>query len=489
MPRNFGARPVSDRGMPTAKTPDSAAIVLVSLRWNGEPLAARAVGAGESAVLGDAKGALAQLPPDALGGPALVIADNEGGPHVRVPEGKVASIAGRRGVRLVAGPERAALSPGEEASVLFGAFEVTVGVEKAEPAPKRRRVAAGAWIHTAVVAAVHAALLVAGSRAALASSIEEETTVDLDQLRGFLAAAEERSSAADAVQTDLGGQQDTARTNGRNGNGKDAGGERHEGTAGKAGEADSRARNRHFGAPPAPSSADAPTAESEIRDAREFGVAGILNTMNAGSAWQQMAGSSPWGGQDPIEASGGLLGRLTGESEGTSGLSLSGTGEGGGGRGDGIGLGTIGTIGHADGLAGLGTGGTGTSLNGFGFGSSRGRWGRERRKVSVVRWGHGDWISGRLPAEAIRRVIRQNFGRFRACYLHGLLRNPALAGRVTTRFVIGRDGSVSNVGDGGSDLPDQAVSTCVRRAFYGLSFPQPEDGIVTVTYPIVFSNE
>jgi len=55
------------------------------------------------------------------------------------------------------------------------------------------------------------------------------------------------------------------------------------------------------------------------------------------------------------------------------------------------------------------------------------------------------------------------------------------------RFVIGRDGSVSSVQNGGSDLPDAAVVSCVTRAFYGLSFPQPENGIVTVTYPIVFS--
>jgi hypothetical protein len=28
---------------------------------------------------------------------------------------------------------------------------------------------------------------------------------------------------------------------------------------------------------------------------------------------------------------------------------------------------------------------------------------------------------------------------------------------------------------------------CVIRAYYGLSFPQPEGGIVTVVYPIMFS--
>ncbi len=95
-------------------------------------------------------------------------------------------------------------------------------------------------------------------------------------------------------------------------------------------------------------------------------------------------------------------------------------------------------------------------------------------------------VSGRLPPEVIQRIVRQNFGRFRLCYENGLRSNPKLEGKVSVRFVIGRDGSVSNVGNGGSDLPDGGVVSCVVRAFYGLSFPQPEGGIVTVTYPILF---
>jgi hypothetical protein len=73
------------------------------------------------------------------------------------------------------------------------------------------------------------------------------------------------------------------------------------------------------------------------------------------------------------------------------------------------------------------------------------------------------------------------------CYEQGLSRNPNLQGRVSARFVIGRDGSVSNASNGGSDLPDSAVVSCVVSAFYGLSFPQPEGGIVTVVYPIMLS--
>jgi Ca-activated chloride channel family protein len=98
-------------------------------------------------------------------------------------------------------------------------------------------------------------------------------------------------------------------------------------------------------------------------------------------------------------------------------------------------------------------------------------------------------VSGRLPPEAIRRVIRLQAGRFRACYEHGLMKNPNLAGRVVTRFVIDRAGQVVNAANGGSDLPDPEVVACVVRGFYSLDFPEPEGGIITVTYPFVFSSD
>jgi uncharacterized protein YjbI with pentapeptide repeats len=96
-------------------------------------------------------------------------------------------------------------------------------------------------------------------------------------------------------------------------------------------------------------------------------------------------------------------------------------------------------------------------------------------------------VSGRLPPEVIQRVVRQNYGSFRLCYEQGLSRNPTLEGRVVTRFVIGRDGAVSNVSGSGSDIPDSGVVQCVVQAYYGLSFPPPEGGIVTVVYPIMLS--
>lgn len=218
--------------------------------------------------------------------------------------------------------------------------------------------------------------------------------------------------------------------------------------------------------------------QAALRDAAEFGMIGLLNS---GAGGDPNAPTAPWGrddslGNDPLSARGNMWGDQIGESFGAGGLGLSGIGEGGGGRGEGIGLGSIGTIGHG---AGTGTG--------QGFGSGHGRLGGSHRtKPPQVRMGATS-VSGRLPPEVIQRIVRQNFGRFRLCYENGLRNNPNLQGRVGVRFVIGRDGAVSNVGNGGSDMPDGGVVSCVVRAFYGLSFPQPEGGIVTVVYPIMFS--
>lgn len=165
-----------------------------------------------------------------------------------------------------------------------------------------------------------------------------------------------------------------------------------------------------------------------------------------------------------------------GDALGAGGVGLAGVGEGGGGKGEGIGLGQIGTLGHG---AGTGTG--------QGFGSGHGRLGGAHAAGQpAVRMG-ATQVSGRLPAEVVQRIVRQNFGRFRLCYENGLKNNPNLQGRVGVRFVIDRQGAVTNAQNAGSDLPDAAVATCVVNAFTGLSFPAPEGGVVSVVYPILFS--
>ena len=218
--------------------------------------------------------------------------------------------------------------------------------------------------------------------------------------------------------------------------------------------------------------------QAALKEAAEFGMIGLLNV---GAGADPNAPTAPWGredslGNDPMSARGNMWGDAIGDSFGAGGLGLSGVGEGGGGRGEGIGLGNIGTIGHG---AGLG--------NGQGFGNGHGRLGGSHQTKSPSLRQGTTQVNGRLPPEVIQRIVRQNFGRFRLCYENGMRQNPNLSGRVAVKFVIDRSGAVSTSQDGGSDLPDQSVVQCVVRGFQNLSFPQPEGGIVTVVYPIIFS--
>ncbi|WP_437952141.1 AgmX/PglI C-terminal domain-containing protein [Sorangium sp. So ce296] len=254
------------------------------------------------------------------------------------------------------------------------------------------------------------------------------------------------------------------------------------GESGKAGSATSRKTNGRFDIEGPKDNADVRISRAQaLDDAARFGLIGVLQA----GLGDPNAPSAPWGGVDTLgngakSVIGNLWGETIDESGGAGGLGLTGVGEGGGGRFTGIGMGPLGTINHGNGLGdgqGFGPGGGASRfINGPGH------------KVSAPRMGVGSTsVSGRLPPEVIQRIVRQNFGRFRLCYENGLRNSPNLAGRVAVGFTIGRDGAVSSVQNGGSDLPDAGVVACVVRSFYGLSFPPPDAGIVTVTYPILFS--
>ena len=92
-----------------------------------------------------------------------------------------------------------------------------------------------------------------------------------------------------------------------------------------------------------------------------------------------------------------------------------------------------------------------------------------------------------LPPEVIQRVVRANFGRFRACYQHGLATQPDLSGRVAVKFTIDPQGGVVDAHAEGT-LPDKKVVSCIERAFAALTFPSPGHGKpINVTFPLEFS--
>ena len=96
-------------------------------------------------------------------------------------------------------------------------------------------------------------------------------------------------------------------------------------------------------------------------------------------------------------------------------------------------------------------------------------------------------VNGRLPPEVIQTIVRGRYAKFQSCYEQGLGRDPNLIGRVTVRFVIGRDGQIASIEPVCTSMPDREVVRCITEEYKPLTFPQPEGGIVTVIYPIMFS--
>ena len=211
----------------------------------------------------------------------------------------------------------------------------------------------------------------------------------------------------------------------------------------------------------------------QIESAKTFGMIELLGSLSTSTGGGSPFVRDPALGGDQFDVDGGMFGD-PGESGGVNGLRLSGLDQGGGGHGVGVGMGGIGTC---------GTGNCGPAGFGKSMGSPHGAHVTRAPRMN----GTTSLVSGHLPPEVVQRIVRQNYGRFRMCYENGLRLNPNLTGRVTARFVIGREGAVTNASNGGSDMPDASVTSCVVQAFYGLSFPKPENGIVMVSYPIMFS--
>ncbi len=485
--------------MPTPPAPPLA--LHVTLRWRDDALAFRRL-AGDGAATVDA---LAPIPcTAALGGDFVFARVAAGAVTALAPGDSMATVwRAAGGVELVEGPATIALGAGDTAELAIGDFRLAATADALEVLPRsRRRRAAGALGALAIAALAHAVVLGLAAQDARASIADREDE-RAEVLKGLLASAEMRSRAADAPIEDGTGEGEGRAVDDKRGDGRAGGGARALGEEGAMGDRLARpGESRRYAVPermrkdPDPSAARA----EALADAAQFGLIGLLAQ---GPAVPSAELADDWAhGTDALAANGAMWARAPGESSGLGGLGLTGIGEGGGGHGEGIGIGFVGTLGHAGGRAGSGTGGEGSLALGI---SGGGQWGdrggdgigigrlgtlghgTHRARPPSLRCGWGTMVSGRLPPEVIQRIVRQNFGRFRGCYEAGLVRNPSLSGTVTTRFVIDHGGAVASAVDGGSSLPDPAVTACVVRAFSGVSFPQPDWGIVTVNYPIQFS--
>ena len=198
--------------------------------------------------------------------------------------------------------------------------------------------------------------------------------------------------------------------------------------------------------------------EPDDEDCEQAGLVGLVGVLG---------GCDP---ADPLcddDALAGLIGSTAGDAFGAGGLGLTGTGTGGGG----IGLGSIGTLGHGSGT-GFGAAGTATGIGTAG----------PTPTVSTVT----PAANGSLPPEVIQRVVRAHVAEVRRCYEQELKRAPDASYKLVVRFVIGATGSVTSVTTDGN--APASLKSCVYAAVGRWSFPAPTGGVVSVSYPFVFSS-
>ncbi len=197
--------------------------------------------------------------------------------------------------------------------------------------------------------------------------------------------------------------------------------------------------------------------------------AGVLGALRDGSELDGVMGSAGLS-QDILGGIGGLIG-AKGNQYGSYGLFSRGSGLGGGGT--------------AYGVGGLGTKGKGSGDSNYGTGD--GIMGGKRTGDVVSIGGEGIQIAG-MDKALVDAVIRRHLQSIRYCYQRELQRDPGLTGKVTVRFVIANDGSVSNVSTKSSTLGSPATESCINGRFYKMDFPKPKGkGIVIVSYPFLFA--
>lgn len=94
---------------------------------------------------------------------------------------------------------------------------------------------------------------------------------------------------------------------------------------------------------------------------------------------------------------------------------------------------------------------------------------------------------GSLAKETIASMIQGRIGLVRQCYVSGLRQRPDLAGKLTVKFVIAQDGTVSRSEVKMTELQHPEVEACILALFREMRFPEPAGcGIVIVSYPFVF---
>jgi outer membrane biosynthesis protein TonB len=121
------------------------------------------------------------------------------------------------------------------------------------------------------------------------------------------------------------------------------------------------------------------------------------------------------------------------------------------------------------------------------FASGPGRT-REAKPPAVMVAVEDPITMGGIDKSAVDAVVKRHMNQIRYCYQRELNRSPGMAGKVSVKFIIAKDGSVSSSSVGKSTLGNERVESCVTGRFLHMTFPPLRGGgIAIVNYPFVFA--
>ena len=454
----------------------------VALAWGDTILETKHLPLGTSLSVGEALGCDLLIPYEVLGVTrAVIVADDAGRVVVTPPARSITTFDGALCERPLI-----ALEEGHVAIVRIGAFAIRVAVVREArriPVPFVESLKEAGLGGISLSTLVHASLFAAFALFMPALGQTDDEDIARDQLltmQHLINASAMAEPEAVLTESESG---DTS-----TGEASPSGGGLAAGASGSMGTQSAHELRARWSAAGDAKPSDATLSrEQKIAMVKDFGMLGLLASAIVSDPNAPVV---PWGsslnGSDRGSHLGNLWGGDPADAFGIGGLGFSGSEEGGGGTNIiGVGLNDIGGLGHSLDTR-LGSGDPG----GFGCKAGArctGRVSGEHHPTAGLRMPREIKTNGRIPSEVIQRIVRQNAGRFRLCYEAGLRGNPSLEGRVAVRFVIDRNGAVSIAQDGDSDLPDSGVRKCVVQSFFNLSFPAPDNGTVTVTYPIAFT--
>ena len=458
---------------------DDAEVLEVTVRWGRTALGVAHVAQGDSLRIGELDGGKIMVPESFLGAASYTLIDRG---TVVVPERATGVEA--KGAQPIAKGQKLRFTLGREgdADVDHG---ITVQVARVAAAKKlisSRNLKKGIFGVALASFAAHAGVVTALAFSPGASLDEDTSPLDKETSAHMISLYK----AADV--RELPQQEETAAVTSGNAGGEN--GQAHAGASGQMGTQGAKANGGAYTVKGPPESKEEHLAKlSALINSGDYGALGAMRSVfgSVGAPTDLASVYDQELGHDKDNHQGNLMGDQPGDAFGYNGLGMTGTSWGGDGNGPGIGLGPIGGLGHGPGDGGYSWGNCVGDMCGATLGTTIAKKKRPPGGVTMIDTST-NVDGGSIPMEVVRRIVRANFPRLRACYDQGLKMDPGLRGNVKTQFIIDQTGAVETATLVSSSLSSPAVSSCVVSVFGTMSFPAPENGKARVTYPIDFDH-